>query len=598
MNRLKTVLDCLNIKKAISIDDAYDATSKWKGGTITIDEFLAEYGDAFLPEENEEIQNTDCISFSELLLSGDISSELKAKIQNVLPEYDDVTDGESLALLHKVFSDTNIEFQRLDRIEGFSLSDSMDSIVFLDKEIDNKNVIADFLSSLDNPFEYRENKKIIVIILTKDVSLSEGESTWCTRKEYLVSECGVDPLFAEKLAYCTLFLSKKRMIELKDDLKQACQYVSETMLQCISGFCVVKLLDSYSDWASKANDTLRTLSRSLDFNSVKNLYYNMLKEGDDNFYRILFSIHNLLHSQSYKDNNAQIIQYILCMKRIARITQEENEYDYAANAFINIYNQFDWLRFQFIDDTINLSFSDVAFGDVFELEDKKSKEIGVHYGFILTPPCDCILRQSKTKTSRKADSFALLVFEEKRVSLKLLKHQCEMDSKGEPYNWNDRIRDLRDNSIVIDTYSDSGDSGLVCVDLLHYSYLIQVDSLVMDLTSLDDNGRSLVLDRTRVDERIASSKTHIWQCETFSFHGKMNSLRTILEDSTIPPDEKEKRLKARYGIAFSCDTNSFSIKRIGRLDNNLAELMCSKFASSVYRTGKNSLLSLGFGYSD
>lgn len=594
MDRLKTVLACLNIRRVISIDDAYASTFHGTKCTLLIDEFLEGYGVDFTEEEKGDIYDSGYSTIDDLLLSPDFSNELKTKINHTLPLFEDRTDRESLSILEDLFSTSGIDYEKKERIEDFCVSDSVDSIVFLDKEINGNNAITSFLSMLDDPFAYEENRKIIVVILTKDNLLCNDKNTWATRKQYLVSECGVDEEKAEKMAYSTLFLSKKQIVESKpsDGNGQRNNYLTESLYQSICGFCIVKVLNAYSLWAQSAYDKLIELSKSIGYDSVKTLYYNMLFEGDDNIYHSLRSVQSLLQFNFYKQNITLISPYILCMKRIARIN--EDECVIASNSLLNIHNQFEWAHFQFLDDTVNSTFSDVSFGDVFRLEyvsaEGSSKDF---FGFLLTPPCDCIVRKSGTNASRKVERFSLLLFEEKRISKEEIIKPERLTDKAKK-KWERNIKDLRNNAIIIKPYSEGNDSGFVYVDLSQHSALVEIDSFILDLTSLNADGQSIVFDDSEMKKKVASSKTLIWQSECFSFYSQLESLKQLMDDDSISTDKNEKLISKIYGVSFSIGEKRFGVSRIGKLEIGLAELMSSRFVSSAYRTGKNSLLSLCF----
>jgi len=235
-----------------------------------------------------------------------------------------------------------------------------------------------------------------------------------------------------------------------------------------------------------------------------------------------------------------------------------------------------------------MSYSDVLCGDVFSLQFGFYHEEPTSYiGVLITQPCDCVIREDKGRTKRKAHNFELVLFKDK---------ECTRDNllaKGKS-DWKKLIREIRNEGIFIGkTPSGNGNWSARYICAADLVTAIQIPSFILDLTSVSSQGMAQIISNEDLHEVILQKKTQNWTKYFHEFNSSINNFIST-QDMLIKcaADYAEKILCEIYGIPFSLKKNAFEISRIGHLETNLIELISHHYIAHSYRVGKNSLIAL------
>ena len=586
MKRLLSILEGLQINKALSIDDDYARPGKMALELISIDDFFLTFKEEFNPEEIQLIEDEGFSTVGDLLSDRAFSSELKDKVTKVFGN-----SNAGLSVFEKGFQEAPIDFIKLSRTDDAIEFDEDGILWVLDKEIGGVDVLKSFLPIAATPEKIKETW--IFIVLTHEDSFDQLNGSQEKRFHYLHEEIGLTEEIANRLSYCFFVVSKKKIAEYLAFNENAAQkYIGDVIVESLYGFCLYNVFRLMKSVASDSFDEIEEATKDSRKETIKGLYYNLLFEGEHNLYFALNHIQKYIQEKIYGQNYHQIGKYLLSLKRLASIPKKDVES--WADLLPDFVKHYEWAHLQFLHEYVNADYSDIAFGDTFILEKASifSKEQDC-VGVIITQPCDCILRSQKGgKFGRIADYFTMLLFPIQRFSISQLKHLFEEDRT----KWEIRIKAIRDNAVLIGKKSedDLKEVQIEYFDASLPAMSISVASFIADLTTFSETGKAQIQDLSSLEKTIKQIKPQGWEAFFPSLSSDLNTFQDT--GSKLPAEHYEELLERIYNIPFCRDSNCFAIRRIGRLEANLTEFISSKYVSHTYRTGKNSLLTLHYDY--
>ena len=584
MNRLISILDGLKIKKALSVDDGYSLSGRLTIELISIDDYFLAYREQFSHEEIQLIEDEGFSTVGDLLSDSSFPSELKSKVTKVFENENSV-----LSVFERGFQGSPIEFKKISKPDEIT-EDGEDGILWvLDKEIFGEDVLKTFLPKVASHDRILETW--IFIVFTHDDSFDKMNESQDQRLQYLQDEIGLTDEIAKRLSYSFFVVSKKKFIEkLEHNENAAKRYIESVIIESLHGFCIYNVLRLMKSYANDSFVELEEATKDSQKDTIKALYYNLLHEGEHNLYFALSHIQNYMQERIYGQNYYQIGKYLHCLKKLALIPEKEVEL--WASLLPDFIEHYEWVHLQFLHEYINTDYSDIAFGDTFILEKASvfSKEQDC-VGVIITQPCDCILRnQRDDKVARKAKDFTMLLFPILRFSISQLKKLSEEDTN----RWTRTIRTIRNNAVLISKKEESGETQIEYFDASSSEMSISIASFIADLTTINDTGKALIPDLSVLEQIIKQKKPQYWEAFFPSFSAEIKAFKET--ECKVPAEHSKEILEGIYNIPFCKESNCFSIRRIGRLESNLAEFICSNYVSHTYRTGKNSLLTLHYDY--
>lgn len=585
MKDLIAVLESLKIGSAISLDDDYLPVYELNElESMKIDNFLSLYRMDFSDDEITEIEDSGVPSVFAFFQSDTISSATKEKAKLLLKSLKEQRTSLPLQFLEKGFEDSSITFTKIPSFDEFPFESLKGAICFIDKEIDGKDILPTIIPCICNRCE--PDSTTIVVVFTSDISLESLNMSWEKRYNYLVKNLGVEAKTAEWLSYSFYIVLKKeiaRYLEINEIAAR--RYLCKIIIASLSGYCTYCIIQKMQDHSEKAFNRLLEVTKDANPKTFQNIQYNMVTEGEPNIYRAFINILNYLQELEYMAGFEQYSHYALAMKRIARMpTQSEDEI--VAQSLKDILHHFAWTQFQFIHKDVNKTFTDITYGDVFRLVyPSKLPSIGV----LITQPCDCIVRKDKGKTQRKVSHFMLVLFEEEFFYQKDIEQPegSEEDKK----KWTSQIHKLRDKGIILS--SENGDTPATYIDVSSPKAAIHVLPFILDLASLNEDGKAVLLDTKDLEQTVKQKKTNNWREYYKSLENEVKKHSEQIQLLCKSLGEKaDEVVCSLYNIPFSQKDNQFCIERIGHLEDNIVELISYNYITHTYRAGKNSLLSL------
>ena len=586
MKDLIPVLESLSISTAISLDDdcnvAYDPA---KQGALRVDDFLRLYREHFSDTEINELDDSGVLTIFDLFQNDTISHSTKDRVATLLMDLQQIPSA--LRFLEDGFKDSSIEFKKFSTLEGLPYVSEEGTIWFIDKEIDGNDILSEVIPLLCK--DYGRDAAIIIVVFTSDISLKELNFSWKKRYDYLVNYLGLDAENAQKLSYSFFVILKK---DIEDYIvisnEDAQSYLSSVLMSSMSGYCTYHIIQRMRNHAEDAFSLLLDVAKDSDQRTFQNIHYNMTTEGEPNVYHAFKSILDYMQEYKYINNFEQYSRYIMAMKRLAHIPQQEAEM-IGAQSLKDILQHYEWAQFQFIHKDANQTYADISRGDVFRLFYLDALNQRCQYiGVLITQPCDCILRKNGSEIMRNASRFTLVLFEEKTLSKEELD---QPDSKTAKKEWKRRIKKLRDSAILL---SEDGTRAFY-IDTNSHPKALLVQPFILDMTSLNNEGKAILLDAEGIRLAIKQNKTDNW-----------NEYSSVLEQEVSQHQEQiqllynkmeedaDKVICSLYGISFSRAENRFCIERVGHLEANMAEFISYNYIKQTYRAGKSSLLSLSF----
>lgn len=588
MKDLIAVLESLKIGSAISLDDDYLPTfSSNELESMKIDDFLSLCRMSFSRDEITEIEDSGVISVFDFFQSDIISSDIKAKAELLLKSLKEQQTSRSLRFLEDGFKDSSIAFTKIPGYDSFPFKSLEGTICFIDKEIDGKDILPTIIPRICNGCE--PDKTTIVVVFTSDNDLESLNTSWEKRYNYLVNNLGVEAKTAEWLSYSFYIVLKKEITSHLDiNEETAWQYLSNILMASMSGYCTSCIIQKMHENSEKSFKRLLEVTKDANPKTFQNIQYNMVKEGEPNVYHAFRSILNYMQELEYTDGFEQYSRYVLAMKRIARMSPEKSVEEISAQSLKDILHHFDWTQFQFIHKDVNKTFADITHGDVFKLI---CSSISPCIGVLITQPCDCIIRGDKDQTNRKALRFTLVLFKEEVFFQKDIEQPKDSAGKKEKDSWCKNIRKLRDKGIILSSEND--DTPAAYIDVSSPKAAIQVLPFILDLASLNEDGKAVLLDTKDLEQTVKQKKTNNWR-EYYKWlenEVKQHSEQIHLLCETLG-EKADEVVYSLYNIPFSQKDNQFCIERIGHLEDNIVELISYNYITHTYRAGKNSLLSL------
>lgn len=591
MKALIPVLKNLNISQAVSVDDDYSLGSRItpEAASTGINDFLAAYGDKLADTEKQYIEDQGAATLGDLFEEEAAPNELKAKISSLLKADD--RSLAALSFLESAFQDTSIVYRKISDVYQIGDAAGQGTIWFLDKEIHGQDILPSAIHEIKRISEAADTP-FLIVVFTSDDSFKEYNDSWDERYRYLYEECKLESDFAQKIAYSFFVISKHALREkLRYNGHAAAQYVEQIVIDSLGGCCVYYLLTRMNAYSQLAYTDLLDWSKNTRAAALENLYYNMLTEGASNAYQSIKAVHDLMQENVYTKYFEEVNGYVLAMRHLASLPKSSEE-EICANAIGNIICQHDWAQFQFLHKDINAALSDVAYGDVFDCSIADSSTDDKHLiGVLITQPCDCIIRKNKGKTKRAANVLTLLLFKKQKLTLEML---SKPESKSDLSKWTEMIRRIRNRGIFIgrETHP-NGEWTSYYIDASECCGAININPFILDLTSLDAEGKSKLKSEEEIMVTIEQKKTQNWKeylpelkDAIDDFKKKKNTLKEKIAD------EAESFLFSIYGIPFSIGNQEFGICRIGRMEHNLTELVNYYYISKTYRTGKDSMIVL------
>lgn len=595
MKDLIPVLESLSIGTAISLDDDYDtAYDPATQGMLRVTDILSIYHERFAENDIEEIDVSGVITISDLFQCGTISADIKGRIKALLMDLKAQQTPRVLQFLEAGFKDTSVVFQKCPSLKSFHNSGE-GTIWFIDKEISDDNILPKIIPTL---WEDREQKaSVIIVVFTSDDSLAELNGSWKKRRDYLVKELGMEFDSATLLAYSFFVVLKSEVSKLLEKNEYAARkYLSGILTASMSGYCTCQIIQEMRNHAKNAFDRLLEVAKDSNQRTFQNIHYNMVKEGEPNVYHSIKSIFDYMEELEYTAGCEQYRPYIMAMKRLARIPPQQNTEALSAQSLKDILRHYEWTQFQFIHRDVNRNFEDIAHGDVFKLNCLAVSEKRSHYiGVLITQPCDCIIRKDKGITKRSASAFSLVLFDEEHIYREQLEQPIHTAEAKTTSNWINLIRKLRNGAIILSKNELEDGPIASYIDACSPIRAIQIPSFILDLASLNVEGKAVLLKTEELKLAIDQNKTGNWHEYFPLLEEEIAQHRAKIEMlSAKMGNDAEDILCSLYGAAFSTKDCRFCVERVGHLEDNMVELISYNYITHTYRAGKNSLLSLSF----
>lgn len=586
MKDLIPVLESLSISAAISLDDDYNiAYDPAKQGALRVDDFLQLYREHFSGNEINEIDDSGVLTILDLFQNDTISQSTKDRAKTLLMDFQKIPSA--LRFLEEGFKDSSIEFKKYSTLEGLPYVSEKGTIWFIDKEINGIDILSEVIPPLCK--DYDRNVAIIIVVFTSDISLKEMNFSWKKRYDYLVDKLGLDAETANMLSYSFFVILKKDIEDLIVVSNEDAQsYLSRVLMSSMSGYCTYHIIQKMRNHAEESFSLLLEVVKDSDQRTFQNIHYNMTTEGEPNVYHAFKSILDYMQEYKYINYFEQYRRYIIAMKRLAHIPQQEEEM-ISAQSLKDILQHYKWAQFQFIHKDVNKTYADITHGDVFRLFCLDALNQCCQYiGVLITQPCDCILRKNGSETKRNASRFTLVLFEENTISIEELEQPNSNTAKRE---WKKRIRKLRDSAIFL-----TGDGIRASyIDTNSHPKALPVQPFILDMASLNNEGKAILLDTEGIRLAVKQNKTDNWNEYSSTFEDEViqhqKQIQLLYEKMG---EDADKVICSLYGILFLQNENRFCVERVGHLEANMAEFISYNYIKQTYRAGKSSLLSLSF----
>ena len=596
MKDLIPVLESLSICTAISLDDDYDvAYNPTTQGILRVADFLSIYRERFTETDIDEIDVSGVITIFDLIQCDTISADIKEKIKALLMDLKAQQTPRVLRFLEAGFKDSSVAFQKCPSLKDLDYDSGKGTIWFIDKEIGGDNILPKVIPTLWE--ECGHKAPVIIVVFTSDDSLAELNGSWVKRRDFLTENLSMEYKTATWLAYSFFVVLKSEISKhLTINEYAAGRYLSEILTASMSGYCICRIIQEMHNHAENAFEHLLEVAKDSDQRTFQNIHYNMIKEGEPNVYHAIKSILDYMEELEYTVGCEQYSPYIMAMKRLARIPPRQDAEILSAQSLKDITNHYEWAQFQFIHRDVNQTYADIAHGDVFKLKCYSgSDKYSPYFGVLITQPCDCVLREDKGTVKRSASKFDLVLFDIKRIHKNDLEPPEKSADDREKQKWYSCIRKLRDGGIILSKDKNDDDTIASYIDASLPQKVIQIPPFILDLASLNNEGKAVLLDKDNLEHAIDQNKTGNWKkyCSIMAEDVTRHREQIELLYSKLG-NEATRVVCSLYGVAFSAEDSWFCIERIGHLEDNMAELITYNYVTHTYRAGKNSLLSLRF----
>ena len=596
MKDLIPVLESLSICTAISLDDDYDvAYNPTTQGILRVADLLSIYRERFTETDIDEIDVSGVITISDLIQCDTISVDIKEKIKALLMDLKAQQTPHVLRFLEAGFKDSSVVFQKCPYLKDLDYDSGKGTIWFIDKEIGGNNILPKVIPTLWE--ECGHKAPVIIVVFTSDDSLAELNGSWVKRRDFLTEELGMEYEAAKLLAYSFFVVLKSEISKLLAINEYAARkYLSVVLMASMSGYCTCRIIQEMRSNAENAFDRLLEVAKDSDQRTFQNIHYNMIKEGEPNFYHAIKSIFDYMEELEYTVGCEKYSPYIMAMKRLARIPPRQDAEALSAQSLKDILCHYEWTQFQFIHRDVNRNYADIAHGVVFKLNcSVASGKLGSYIGVLITQPCDCVIRKVKKITRRSASAFTLVLFDEEHIYKENLEQPDRTADDRTKNDWISLIRKLRNGAIVLS--NDEREDGAIAsyIDACSPQKAIQIPPFILDLASLNIEGKAVLLKTEDLKFAVNQNKTGNWieYCTLLEKELDQHRAQIQLINAKLGK-EALGVLCSLYGVAFSLEDCQFCIERIGHLEDNMAELISYNYITHTYRAGKNSLLSLSF----
>lgn len=576
MKALVPVLSSLDIHHAISLDDDYSMASKMeRPELISIEDFFHACDEEFTEAERNSIEDAGVSTIEDILQSDFLPQGLKDKVTQVLGSK--VKPVAALSFLENGFKDSDISYETLDDVCKVENAPNTGTIWFLDKEMGNRDVLSEVVPKIFCDFS---NKGIpcLIVLFTMEDQLAELNASWDERFSFLTEELRMTREDAKILSYSFFVLPKKIVTEkLEINEKAAIRFVEEILINSLIGYCTFNIVVEMRQYSEQAYDCLLNVVKDTQKSTIDTIQYNMVKEGEPNIYHSFKTIHSLMQEEQYTKQFGDIERYILAIKRVTQLQNFPSK-RIVKQSLEDIVLHHNWAQYQFIHQDTNTSFQDITYGDIFRINYQDSTRIGV----LITQPCDCVLRtenDSDTTVRRKAKDFTLLIYEE------LSCNQAELATKAQSIH----------NYGIIYDYQITHDGWIISyINAEKPKSVLRVAPAILDLTSLNREGKAILLSSEEIRQCVDRKKTQNWEGYISEFQQNISAIQGMIRflSEKIPgeTDMIKDILLSIYNIPV--ENQEFHIQRIGHLDTNLVEFASYHYTTDTYRTGKNSLIAL------
>jgi hypothetical protein len=568
MISLRPILENLNIKQVVSLDDDYSNTFE---NNLKAEEIKNYTDEVSLSEiESQYLYDSGFAIVSELQEDdNETSKSILEKIKNYIKETAAAKEDSTSPLvwlenaIEEISSDT-LNYIKISILSDISTINQENTLWIIDREISGRDCIYDSISQIINKFIDNMN---IFMVYSYSEDLCDINSSWDKRYSYLIS-IGFTEEIATKLSYQFYIFSKpkKPQIPAKIEFKR-------TVLNSVVGNTVYSVYCNIKEANKKVFLQFDELTKKISFDRLATFRYNVENEGEHNIYKLLNNIINLMELQQYSFYMKKDEHFVNAFKKIIsnngekEVSEMQERYD-----TITLLNEeYLWNKYQIIDQDINMAYEDIQFGDVYELEltdfyKSKFKLKENHMiGVIVTQSCDCIIRK-KQEITRKEAMIKLLIFEE----------QSNVET--------DNINEIYTNGIFL--FKNASNTPYSFILNNAYKGLFYLDDAILDLSSLDINGQATLLDDKELMLDIELKKPKIWDRKMFE---NLKIDKFINEKiMCLEPDLQRYFIESKYGVQYDSDHRCFGVKRIGRLTYNNAHTILSHYINTISRVGKES----------
>ena len=438
---MKKLLESLNIKKIVSIDDAWEEEKKIY--SLNVGEYLNE-ANIKLTEEEEDIAY-ECKTFKELK---EKSPELFEKIFKGKVVLDSALENLKTIFMDKISCYQSLDdFKESQPFNGLEKEDSI--LFFVDINMNCQQPEEDSLINLINLIKksLTDRNNFCIIVYSSSDILERLESK--ERKIEYLKEKEEDPCL---MAFINPL--KKDSEELDEKLKKL--ILDSTLYSNLYNFLEEK------------RELDKEIYNSIYFSELFNFNNKVLNviEGGESVIDLIRRLFLINHHCKIVERGDSLIK----RKNLIDIT---NKY-FEKNKDNIIYEGFNKnTKYSITDFSINNYFKDIYTGDLFKIN-LKDKEI---YGLLVNKSCDLIIRKDKRKLFNKRA--ALLVLEKKFLD------NCNSIS-GKLARKHKKIRD--DSNTGKTLYPFETDESLTYY-LENKGKIIYIDDFILDMCSLNSTGK-------------------------------------------------------------------------------------------------------------
>lgn len=568
MKKLRPILENLNIRQVVSLDDEYNKSLDDEIKTEEINYYTDELN--LSTDESQFLYDSGYQIISELQEDSDIiSQKIMQKIRISITETAATAETISSPLIwlenaiNEIQSST-LRYEKISKPSDVSLVNVENTLWIIDKDIYGIDNIYNSISTINNKFGDFLN---IFIVYTYDNKLCYLNDSWDSRFKYLRS-IGFTKVEANNLAYQFFVFSKPERPQIPGKIE-----LKKVIYNSVIGHTVYSVYCNIKEANKKVFFQFDGLTKKISFERLSTFRYNVENEGEHNIYKLLNNVLNLMELQQYNEFMKQDEHYVNAFKKIISNTngQQENEESIERLATITLLNdEYLWNKYQSIDHDINLAYEDIQFGDVFDLEltDFYKNKFNVLnnqvIGIIITQSCDCIIR--KDQNTRKDTMIKLLIFEE----------QSTIPT--------DKIKEIFTNGIFL--YKNQNNTPYSFIMNNNYKGMLHLDDAILDLSTLNVDGKSIILKDEDLLKEIELRKPQIWNKKMYDNLKRDNFITNEIKD--LSPALLKYFIETKYGIKYDTTSNKFNLKRIGRLTHNNAHTILNHYINSISRIGKES----------